>query len=118
MATSIAAGIQAASPNSMAFLIALADMPLMTPHSVRLLLSEFDGNPSCIVAPVYRGRRGHPVLFGSGYRSLLAELEGDRGARGIIDRHREQLHLVAVESASVLTDWDYPADLPDGIEVR
>lgn len=118
MATSIATGIEAASPNSTAFLIALADMPLMTPDCVRSILSEFDGDPSAIVAPVYRGRRGHPVLFGSGYRSLLAALEGDRGARSIVEAHREYLHLVSVDSESALTDWDYPADVPEEIEVR
>jgi molybdenum cofactor cytidylyltransferase len=102
----------------MAFLIALADMPLMTPDSVRPLLLGFGGDPSDIVAPIYRGRRGHPVLFGAGYRSLLAALEGDQGAKSIIEEHEERLRLVAVDSESAVTDWDYPADLPDGIDVR
>lgn len=115
---SIAAGIQAASTNSEAFLIALADMPHITPELLRRLFEEFDGDPYTIVAPAFQGRRGHPVLFGAAHRSLLTRLQGDRGARDIIERKRDHLRLVVCESESVLQDWDYPADLPDGIEVR
>jgi len=115
---SIAAGVQAAAATSEGFLIALADMPHVAPELLRRLFEEFDGDPYTIVAPEFQGRRGHPVLFGAAHRLLLTRLQGDRGARDIIERHRDHLRLVVCESESVLQDWDYPADLPDGIEVR
>ena len=59
-----------------------------------------------IVAPLYAGRRGNPVLFD---RSLFAELaaqQGDRGGREVIQAHPERVATVAFDRPELQTDLD------------
>jgi hypothetical protein len=59
-----------------------------------------------VVAPVYRGRRGHPAGFAGRHASALMQLQGDAGARGVIDANAGSLEPVVVETATVVTDID------------
>ena len=58
-------------------------------------------------APVFEGRRGHPVLFGRGLFDDLRALAGDAGARTILARLGEGLVHVPSADAGVLFDVDF-----------
>ena len=110
MGTSIACGV-AASPNAGGWVIALADMPGVP---ARVIQSVADGL-ACgadIIAPVYRGQRGHPVGFAPCHAPALRALHGDRGARDIIAAHRDTLELIDTQDSGVIVDIDTPASLP------
>ena len=110
MGTSIACGV-AASPNAGGWVIALADMPNIP---ARVIQSVADGL-TCgadIIAPVYRGQRGHPVGFALRHASALRALHSDRGARDIIAAHRSTLELIDTQDSAVILDIDTPASLP------
>jgi molybdenum cofactor cytidylyltransferase len=107
LGTSIACGARVV-PDGHAILVALGDMPGLRADVLRTLL-EADREGSSIFAPVYESepeRPGHPVLFGSGYREALAGLNGDDGARSIIQANRSHLRLFPV--SGVLADIDEP----------
>lgn len=109
MGSSIAAGV-AASKDSDGWLIALADMPWIdveTVAAVRLALA--DG--ATLAAPLYRGRRGHPVGFGRRWRTALLGLRGDSGARRILSGQNRAISLLPGDDPGVLLDVDQPADL-------
>jgi molybdenum cofactor cytidylyltransferase len=76
---------------------------------VERLLDFASGNR--IVVPVFRRRQGHPVHFGESFRRELAQLEGDFGARAILDRHPEAVTEVEVDDQGVIVDVDTEADL-------
>jgi len=104
LGTSIACGV-GACPSGHSFLIALGDMPELSAAVVRRLVSLASADE--ILAPVYEaepGRPGHPVLFGSSFRSELLALEGDEGARSVVLAHRDRLRLVPVSGG--LVDYD------------
>ena len=109
MGASLAAGVNAAAGAS-GWLIALADMPWIESETMAALADRL-GLGASIVAPVYQGRRGHPVGFSWQWRAQLANLRGDRGAKSLIAEYREQLELVPVTDAGVLRDVDFPGDL-------
>jgi molybdenum cofactor cytidylyltransferase len=109
MGTSIACGVSASSEAS-AWVIALADMPFIQPDTIAAVAAALDSK-HVIGAPMYMGRRGHPVAFGSAYRDALLGLDGDTGARGILEVHADRLSLVATDDPGVLRDIDRPADL-------
>lgn len=91
-------------------LVALGDMPWLRPETC-LLVARASLSQK-IVAPVWNGRRGHPVGF---HRSLwpeLAALTGDKGARALMEHHG--VADVAVDDAGVCADIDTPADLAAG----
>lgn len=114
---SIAVGIAALRhefPKASGWLIALGDMPFIAPKSIQAiaealsLASEASDGPR-IVAPVYDGRRGHPVGFGSGFGDALAALQGDVGASGLMSTHR--VDVVDCDDPGILRDIDTRDDL-------
>ena len=64
-----------------------------------------------IAAPVHGGERGHPVGFGAQLRDELLALDGDNGARAVLERHRRDVRLIACDSPGVLFDVDRRSDL-------
>ena len=109
MGASLAAGVAAASPAT-GYVVALADMPWIDLATIeRVAQAVRDG--ASIVAPVYRGMRGHPVGFSSAHRQALLGLTGDEGARVVIASHAGELALFDVDDPGVLRDVDTPADL-------
>ena len=95
MASSIRAGI-AALPNAEAAIVALADQPLLDPSVTRLLVERWRRGGAHAVAPLYADGRGHPVLFDASLYSKLLALDGDRGARSVLDELGDALALVPV----------------------
>jgi xanthine dehydrogenase accessory factor len=77
---------------------------------VAALLSAYDRTRKPIVYPEYRGRQGHPVLWDRGFFGALRELEGDRGAKSLLERNRDLALAVPVEDPGVCLDIDSPAD--------
>ena len=107
MATSIACGVKAASPDANGYLIALGDMPMIDHRTIKALADTFSKHKGmCIAAPFFEGRRGHPVLFGRIFREALMALEGDRGAASILERHEDCLLRVNVPDCGILKDFD------------
>ena len=90
--------------------VVLADMPWLRPDTLRLLLQHAASDR--IVVPVYQGRRGHPVVFGGSHLPALAELDGDTGARALLQRHGAL--EIECDDAGILHDIDTPQDLLTG----
>jgi len=64
-----------------------------------------------VVIPTFEGRRGHPVRFPAMLAEDLLALQGDRGAREVIDRHAANCLPLETGDRGVLADIDTPADL-------
>jgi molybdenum cofactor cytidylyltransferase len=110
MSASLRCGIHAC-PDAAGWIIALADMPAIQVSTITAVQSALMRGAT-IAAPFYQGRQGHPVGFAAGLREELLALDGDRGARAVLERHAAQLARVEVDDPGVLQDIDVPADLP------
>jgi len=108
MGRSIACGIHA-TPDADGWIVALGDMPLLAPATVRSVLARLHAGAS-IVVPTCGGRRGHPVGFGAKHRSSLQKLAGDEGARRILSEHRDDVVEVPVDDAGIHADVDTRED--------
>jgi molybdenum cofactor cytidylyltransferase len=107
--TSIAAGIGALKPWTTAALIALGDQPRMPATVVPALLDALRRSGKAIVAPVYQGVQGTPVVFSSEVFGELRALKGDAGARAVVKENPERVELVAFDLA-MPPDVDTPED--------
>lgn len=105
MAGSIRAGIEALPEGIAGVLVALGDMPLVSPALLDRMAASLPG-PDGIVVPTWQGTRGNPVLWGAGHRDALAGLSGDAGARGLLARHEAQIVEVEAEDDGCLRDFD------------
>ena len=109
MAASLVHAIRHSLPQSDAWLVALGDMPYVTPKTMRALLAALAGGAD-IAAPVHDGKRGNPVAFGAAHLPALLALEGDAGARGLL--RSAVVTPVEVDDPGIFHDIDTPADLP------
>jgi molybdenum cofactor cytidylyltransferase len=93
MGTSVGAGVAALPDDSDAVLIVLGDQPVGV-AVINSLITAYQQGGHAIVAPVYDGVRGNPVIFDRRFFPELLTLTGDRGARDLIDRHTDILTAV------------------------
>jgi len=104
---SIAFGTRALHDECDGIMVVLADMPAITSNDIATLVSHFDGN-SIVRGCEKNGAQGHPVLFPAKYRSALATLKGDTGARTLIDA--EEQTCIALPTGHATFDLDNPDD--------
>ncbi len=110
MSSSLKAGVKAASPESDAVLVVLADQPLLSEKTLNSMIDSYIRTRSPIVAPKFHGRRGNPILFDRRLFRELQNLRGDRGAKSVVERHPDLLLEVPVEDEGVVLDIDTKED--------
>jgi molybdenum cofactor cytidylyltransferase len=110
LSTSIRCGVQATTPNTSAIIIALGDEPRVDGSVSRALISTWRDTARPIVVTRYAGEIGHPILFDASLFPELLSLDGDRGARGVIQRSPDRVAYVDMTTAPPL-DVDEPNDL-------
>jgi molybdenum cofactor cytidylyltransferase len=109
MGASLATAV-AASGGVAGWVVALADMPFIRPETIGKVAAALAGG-AAIVAPVYRGERGHPVGMSSRFRAQLEALSGDEGARALLKQHLALVKFIEVDDPGVCRDIDTPDDL-------
>jgi molybdenum cofactor cytidylyltransferase len=109
MSASLAHGV-GARRGADGWLIALADMPLIKGATIAAVARELEAGRD-LVAPAFRGERGHPVGFGRRFAAQLRALDGDAGARDIMAAHRSELILIECDDPGILQDIDQRDDL-------
>lgn len=118
ISTSIRAGLSGLEDREVELVgIALADLPLVRPETVRRLIDVFEAERSEAVYPIEGGEQGHPVLWGAAALPALRSLTGDRGARALLDRYREEARALAVpvDDRGVRLDIDTPRDYANAV---
>lgn len=89
-----------------AVLVMLADQPMVPPAVFDQLLIAYWQGTGGLIAPVYEGQRGNPVLIDRRYFAELLALPPGSAPRELLRRHPESLHLVPVASDSIVQDLD------------
>jgi molybdenum cofactor cytidylyltransferase len=107
MAWSLAAGLRALPPNCLAALVALADQPRLNPSVVQRLVARWQETQAMVVAPYYRGQRGHPLLFDRRAWPRLLSLPAAANPRAALETLPPP-ERVEVDDDSILQDLDTP----------
>ncbi len=111
MSSSIISGLRSLieiEPNLDAVVIALCDQPNVNSVDIDKLISAFNVSRPPIVAARYGETTGVPALFASRLFDDLFQLEGDKGARKLIQRHD---HYVTIHIEGAIFDIDTSHDL-------
>ena len=87
-------------------LILLGDQPMITPQVINTLITTYRETGKRIVAPLYGGKRGSPVLFDMSLFPELLEVTGDEGGRTVLEHHRQEVELVEMGDAQANYDVD------------
>ena len=112
MAISLRVGVAALQNSCDAILVCLGDMPLIDPRDINRMIAAFSPpDHRSIVVPVHERRFGNPVLWGAEHFAALMACEGDRGARGLLEKLKDEAVEVPIENQSVVLDADTPEAL-------
>jgi molybdenum cofactor cytidylyltransferase len=106
LASSLQAAVLDVPKKAGGLLIVLADMPGITTADIDLLISKFrESGGESIVRATHNGKRGNPVVLPRAMFADVLRLEGDTGARHLVER--SSLPVIDVEiGASASLDVD------------
>lgn len=109
IAGSIRSGVRCIAQQADGILLLLADQPLIDKKHLGTLETAWRAAPDLIVASAYAGTVGPPAIFPKRDFASLLSLEGDRGAKALLESSDGRLKTISFEGGSV--DVDEPEDL-------
>ena len=115
ISTSIKRGLKKISKKNIGFLIAHADMPLVSKTILNTLCSALKSKNKEIFVPVYKKKVGNPLAFKYSMIKSFRKIKGDRGAKKLIRLNKSKVQMIKVNSKSILIDFDQLKDFPSAI---
>lgn len=112
MGSSLRLGISAVienAPGASGAMVLVCDQPALSVDHLRKLLDTHRGNPETIAASRYAGRPGVPAVFPRALFPALLKLQGDKGARSILQQSRWAIHTIEFPGGEL--DLDSPEDV-------
>jgi len=109
LGTSLACGVRSVRQQTDAVLVLLADQPLIRPDYISRLLQAWRDTSRRYVCSRYGESLGPPAIFPCDAFGDLQALEGDRGARAVLEAHADE--LTVLDCPEGCADVDTPEDL-------
>jgi molybdenum cofactor cytidylyltransferase len=106
--SSIQAAIRSLPAGTDGFLLCPVDHPLVSASLVGELIEAFETARSAIVLPLYRGRRGHPVIFAARLYEELLNAPEEKGARAVVWAHPEEISEVPTNEEGCVLNLNDP----------
>ncbi len=113
MGQSLRAGLLEVKDRFPSAMFLLGDQPLMDSGTIDLLLERFWDSGKEICVPVHEGMRRNPTIFGQRYYEQLLAIEGDQGARHLIEANPENVLYVEIRNSSLFVDVDTEENLKE-----
>jgi molybdenum cofactor cytidylyltransferase len=96
--------VEKRDPRTYGVLITLVDQPLIdTSHLVKMIRSHFTFGKK-IIASGYGGSFGVPAFFHKSFFNFVEKLDGDQGAKTIISKLKQDVHIIPNPDAELDID--------------
>ena len=86
------------------------DQPFIEPDVVNIMIDSYHKTGKGIVIPVYRKKRGHPLLVDFKYREFIENLSDNDGLHNLAERFKDDVLEVETQSPGILKDFDTKQD--------
>ena len=96
MASSIKTGLNNLPVKTEAFFICLGDMPMVNQVVYNQLIRS--RNNKEIIVPTYKGQQGNPVLFSKSIKEKIMTIQGDVGAKSILELNEDKVLNVEINN--------------------
>ena len=118
IASSIKIGLKNISTKTEAFFISLGDMPNVNQNIYNKLIKVRDKyNKKLkikykkeIIIPTYEGKNGNPILFSKHMKKKIMKIEGDAGAKSLVELNMNKILKVPFKNDAIILDFDKPED--------
>ena len=106
MLSSVKCGFRSLPQNFSAVLIFQGDQPLISPITINHVIKARQTSGKEILIPIFKGKRGHPLMVGKKFRKEIETMESDQGLRTLSARHPEEVFEVETDDPGILKDFD------------
>jgi len=106
MLSSVKCGFRNLPEKYEAALVLPGDYPGIGPVIINMLINSFRHSVKKIVLPLFRGKRGHPILISNELREEVMQLSPEKGLRELQDKFPDDVLEVDVNDQTVLKDID------------
>lgn len=106
--SSIQAALRSLLGGTDGILLCLIDHPLVSRELVSDLIERFYSSGQPIVVPVFKGRRGHPVIFGAKLYEELLAAPLETGARAVVWAHSGEISEVDTSEEGCVLNLNDP----------
>jgi molybdenum cofactor cytidylyltransferase len=118
MLSSVICGFRALPGEAKAALIFLGDQPQIPPQATDLVIETWQKSGKGIVIPTFNGRRGHPVLIETRYKTEIEHLDSEKGLRSLSEKFKNDLYEVECNLPEILRDIDTPEEYEKEIKIN
>ena len=106
MLSSVQCGFKNLPPDTEAVLVFQGDQPFITPEVINSVIDAYRSSGKGIIIPVYKGKRGHPLLLDSKYKDQINTLDPEKGLRSVTYIHSSDIYEVNTDEPGILRDFD------------
>jgi len=110
MLSSVKCGFKNLPESFDAVLVLPGDQPLIEPGVINKIITAYRETKKGIVIPVYRKKRGHPILISSKYRDDVNSIHEKEGLRVIASKFPGDVFEVNTRSQGILKDFNTKED--------
>jgi molybdenum cofactor cytidylyltransferase len=89
----------------------LGDQPLVGAPAINALLTAFQSSKKDICVPIQNKKRGNPTIFSRHFYEAIMEIQGDSGARRLIDINPSCVHHYHTKNPAYFFDIDTEANV-------
>ena len=108
MSSSIKIGLNNLSEKTEVFFICLGDMPMVNQNTYNHLIKS--RNDKEIIVPTYKGQQGNPILFSKSIKEKIITIQGDVGAKKILELNKGKILNVQINNQSIKKDFNTKDD--------
>jgi molybdenum cofactor cytidylyltransferase len=115
MFSSVKCGMSNLPPGASAILVFPGDQPLIDAGIINKVIGGYHKSGKGIVIPVYRKKRGHPLLIDGKYREIVINSITTEGLRWLANDYPEDVFEVSTNSPEILKDLNTKEDYLNAI---
>jgi len=106
MLSSVKCGFKNLPAGTEATLVFQSDQPFIDPVVINMVINTYRSSGKGIIIPVYRGKRGHPLLLDNKYTDQIYKLDPAEGLRSIAYLNSNDVLEVETDEPGILKDFD------------
>ena len=106
MLSSVICGFRALPDEAKAALIFLGDQPQIPSKVTDLVIENWIQSKKGIIMPTFNGRRGHPALIETRYKTEIERLDPEKGLRSLSEKFKDDVFEVECNIPEILRDID------------
>jgi molybdenum cofactor cytidylyltransferase len=115
MLSSVQCGFRNLPSDYKAVLVFQGDQPFITSNTIDKVLDSYLSSDKGIVIPVYKNKRGHPLLIDIKYRDEIEKLSPGNGLNSLAHNFTDDVLEVDINESGILRDFDTYEEYMEGV---